>query len=305
MKSTRKYLSLMLALLMILGMTAALAEPVTDMADREVTLKEPAKRVVALTAGDVEILYAIGAGDTLVGRGEYCNYPAEVLEVPSVQSGMETNLEQIIALKPDLVIMAKMAQPKEQADALVEAGIPVAVTDAADIAGTYKAIELIGTLTGKQEQAAAVVADMQTRFDALREKVAGAQAQQTVYFEVSPLQYGLWTAGQNTFMQEIAQVLGLKNTFEDVSGWAEVSQEQVLARDPDYIVTVAMYFGEGPTPQEEIVARAGWDKLKAVQNNHVILLDSDEISRPGPRLIDAAEQLYEMVYGEQQVQPAA
>ena len=305
MKSTRKYLSLMLALLMILGMTAALAEPVTDMADREVTLKEPAKRVVALTAGDVEILYAIGAGDTLVGRGEYCNYPAEVLEVPSVQSGMETNLEQIIALKPDLVIMAKMAQPKEQADALVEAGIPVAVTDAADIAGTYKAIELIGTLTGKQEQAAAVVADMQIRFDALREKVAGAQAEQTVYFEVSPLQYGLWTAGQNTFMQEIAQVLGLKNTFEDVSGWAEVSQEQVLARDPDYIVTVAMYFGEGPTPQEEIVARAGWDKLKAVQNNHVILLDSDEISRPGPRLIDAAEQLYEMVYGEQQVQPAA
>lgn len=305
MKSTRKYLSLMLALLMMLGMTAALAEPVTDMADREVTLKEPAKRVVALTAGDVEILYAIGAGDTLVGRGEYCNYPAEVLEVPSVQSGMETNLEQIIALKPDLVIMAKMAQPKEQADALVEAGIPVAVTDAADIAGTYKAIELIGTLTGKQEQAAAVVADMQARFDALREKVAGAQAQQTVYFEVSPLQYGLWTAGQNTFMQEIAQVLGLKNAFEDVSGWAEVSQEQVLARDPDYIVTVAMYFGEGPTPEEEIVARAGWDKLKAVQNNHVILLDSDEISRPGPRLIDAAEHLYEMVYGEQQVQPAA
>ena len=225
--------------------------------------------------------------------------------MPSVQSGMETNLEQIIALKPDLVIMAKMAQPKEQADALVEAGIPVAVTDAADIAGTYKAIELIGTLTGKQEQAAAVVADMQIRFDALREKVAGAQAEQTVYFEVSPLQYGLWTAGQNTFMQEIAQVLGLKNAFEDVSGWAEVSQEQVLARDPDYIVTVAMYFGEGPTPQEEIVARAGWDKLKAVQNNHVILLDSDEISRPGPRLIDAAEQLYEMVYGEQQVQPAA
>jgi iron complex transport system substrate-binding protein len=241
----------------------------------------------------------------LVGRGEYCNYPAEVLEVPSVQSGMETNLEQIIALKPDLVIMAKMAQPKEQADALVEAGIPVAVTDAADIAGTYKAIELIGTLTGKQEQAAAVVADMQIRFDALREKVAGTQAEQTVYFEVSPLQYGLWTAGQNTFMQEIAQVLGLKNAFEDVSGWAEVSQEQVLARDPDYIVTVAMYFGEGPTPQEEIVARAGWDKLKAVQNNHVILLDSDEISRPGPRLIDAAEHLYEMVYGEQQVQPAA
>jgi len=300
-----KYLSLMLALLMMLGTTAALGEAMTDMADRQVTLKEPAKRVVALTAGDVEILYAIGAGDTLVGRGEYCNYPAEVLEVPSVQSGMETNLEQIVALKPDLVIMAKMAQPQEQVDALEKAGISVAVTDAADIAGTYKAIELIGALTGKADEAKAVVADMQARFDALSAKAADKQAQQSVYFEVSPLEFGLWTAGQNTFMQEIAQALHLKNAFEDITGWAEVSQEQVLARDPDYIVTVAMYFGEGPTPVEEIMGRAGWDKLKAVSNGQVILLDSDEISRPGPRLIDAAEHLYELVYGEQQVQPAA
>lgn len=305
MKMYRKYLSLMLALLMMLGTTAALGEAMTDMADRQVTLKEPAKRVVALTAGDVEILYAIGAGDTLVGRGEYCNYPAEVLEVPSVQSGMETNLEQIVALKPDLVIMAKMAQPQEQVDALEKAGISVAVTDAADIAGTYKAIELIGALTGKADEAKAVVADMQARFDALSAKAADKQAQQSVYFEVSPLEFGLWTAGQNTFMQEIAQALHLKNAFEDITGWAEVSQEQVLARDPDYIVTVAMYFGEGPTPVEEIMGRAGWDKLKAVQNAQVILLDSDEISRPGPRLIDAAEHLYELVYGEQQVQPAA
>lgn len=305
MKMYRKYLSLMLALLMMLGTTAALGEAMTDMADRQVTLKEPAKRVVALTAGDVEILYAIGAGDTLVGRGEYCNYPAEVLEVPSVQSGMETNLEQIVALKPDLVIMAKMAQPQEQVDALEKAGISVAATDAADIAGTYKAIELIGALTGKADEAKAVVADMQARFDALSAKAADKQAQQSVYFEVSPLEFGLWTAGQNTFMQEIAQALHLKNAFEDITGWAEVSQEQVLARDPDYIVTVAMYFGEGPTPVEEIMGRAGWDKLKAVQNAQVILLDSDEISRPGPRLIDAAEHLYELVYGEQQVQPAA
>ncbi|NLD34276.1 MAG: ABC transporter substrate-binding protein [Clostridiales bacterium] len=305
MKMYHKYLSLMLALLMMLGTTAALGEAMTDMADRQVTLKEPAKRVVALTAGDVEILYAIGAGDTLVGRGEYCNYPAEVLEVPSVQSGMETNLEQIVALKPDLVIMAKMAQPQEQVDALEKAGISVAATDAADIAGTYKAIELIGALTGKADEAKAVVADMQARFDALSAKAADKQAQQSVYFEVSPLEFGLWTAGQNTFMQEIAQALHLKNAFEDITGWAEVSQEQVLARDPDYIVTVAMYFGEGPTPVEEIMGRAGWDKLKAVQNAQVILLDSDEISRPGPRLIDAAEHLYELVYGEQQVQPAA
>ncbi|NLA53937.1 MAG: ABC transporter substrate-binding protein, partial [Clostridiales bacterium] len=89
--TTKKTLSLLLCLMMLLGSTA-LAAPLTDMLGREITLQEPAQRIVALTASDVEILYALGAGDRLVGRGEYCNYPLEALEVPSVQSGFETNI---------------------------------------------------------------------------------------------------------------------------------------------------------------------------------------------------------------------
>ena len=89
------------------------------MFDRTITLDEPATRVVALSAADCEILYAIGAGDTLVGRGEYCDYPAAVLDVPSVESGYETNIEQIIARKPQVLLMSSMAQPKEQVEALV------------------------------------------------------------------------------------------------------------------------------------------------------------------------------------------
>ena len=304
---TVKLVSLLLCLILIcpvLGCAEDAAVTVTDMTGREITLDAPATRVVALTASDCEILYALGAGDTLVGRGEYCDYPEDVQAVPSVQSGYETNVEQIIALEPQVVLMATMAQTKEQVEALEAAGVHVIVSDAQDIAGVYTAIELIGAVTGKNDEAAALIAGMKDSFAAIAAKAEG-DGSKTVYFEVSPLEYGLWTAGKGTFMDELAQMIGLKNAFEDVDGWAAVSEEQVLERDPDYIVTISMYYGEGPTPVEEIMNRKGWQELKAVKNGAVFNADSNEVSRPGPRLVDAAQALYDFVYGEKETEKAA
>ena len=304
---TKKLVSLFLALVMALSLTAAFAESaavtVTDMAGREIALDAPATKVVALTASDCEILAALGAEDTLVGRGEYCDYPESILEVPAVQSGADTNLEQIIALEPQVVVMAKMAQTEEQVAALEAAGIRVVVSDAQDIEGVYTAIRLIGALVGRNDEAEAMVADMQSAFADIAAK--SENTGKTVYFEVSPLQWGLWTAGKGTFMDELATLCGLTNAFADVEGWAEISEEQVLERDPDYIVTISMYYGEGPTPVEEIKSRAGWDALKAVQNDAIFNADSNEVSRPGPRLKDAAEALYTFVTGEEALTPAA
>lgn len=269
---------------------------ITDMAGREITLAEPATRVVALTAADCEILYALGAGDLLVGRGEYCDYPAAVLEVPSVQSGYETNLEQILALEPQVLLMAMMAQPEEHVAALEAAGVRVVVSDAQDIPGVYTAIEMIGALLGRETEAAGMIDSMKAAFSELAEG-AGGDGEKTVYFEVSPLEYGLWTAGADTFMNEIAELLGLRNAFADVSGWAEISEEQVLERNPDYIVTISMYFGEGPTPVEEILGRAGWQNVTAVKNGAILHLGNNELSRPSCRLVDGARALYQFVYG--------
>lgn len=304
---TKKLVSLFLALVMALSLTAAFAEStavtVTDMAGREIALDAPATKVVALTASDCEILAALGAEDTLVGRGEYCDYPESILEVPAVQSGADTNLEQIIALEPQVVIMAKMAQTEEQVAALEEAGIRVVVSDAQDIEGVYTAIRLIGALVGRNDETEAMVADMHSAFADIAAK--SENTGKTVYFEVSPLQWGLWTAGKGTFMDELATLCGLTNAFADVEGWAEISEEHVLERDPDYIVTISMYYGEGPTPVEEIKSRAGWEGLKAVQNDAILNADSNEISRPGPRLKDAAETLYQFVSGDEALTPAA
>ena len=269
----------------------------TDMMGREITLDKPAQRIVVLAASDCEILYAIGAGDTLVGRGAYCDYPAQALGVPAVGSGGETNIEQIIALQPDVLLMNDMDQTEEQVAQLEKAGIKVVMSNDSDISEVYTAIEMIGTLTGKEENAAAVVNGMKNTFAEIQAKSTG-DGSQTVYFEVSPLQWGLWTAGANTFMDEIAAMLGLKNCFSDVSGWAEISEEQVLERNPDFIVTIAMYFGEGPTPEEEILSRAGWEKVTAVKNGKILNLQNNELSRPAPRLADGAQMLFDFVYGE-------
>lgn len=303
---TRNILSLLTALALALTAPAAVAEglTLTDMADREIALESPATRVIALNPADCEILYALGAKDVLVGRGEYCNYPGDVTELPSVNSGAETNIEQILALEPQVIVMSKMAQTVEQVEALEAAGVRVIISDAQDLAGVYDAIAMLGELTGRQEAAAALAEEMQEGFDALREKAEDTG--KTVYFEVSPLEWGLWTSGADTFLDELAQIVGLTNAFSDVTGWAEISQEQVLARDPDYIVTTAAYYGEGELPVDEIVAREGWQDLKAVKNDAVYNADADMTSRPGPRLLDAAQDLFDFVYGmDEAAQPAA
>ena len=302
-------LLIILSLLMLICLSAGCAKEavpadtdstaltVTDMTGRTVELAGPAQKIVVLTAADCEIVYALGAGDAVIGRGEYCNYPEEVADIASVESGGNTNTEQIIALQPDLVLMSSMAQTEDQVNALENAGIKVVITNAADIAGVYEAITLIGSVVDKNDQAQQIVADMQAAFADIEEKTSDIAVDKTVYFEVSPLEWGLWTGGSNTFMDEIAQMLGLTNTFADIDGWAEISQEQVLERNPDYIVTVTMYYGDGPTPSAEIIGRDGWQNISAVVNGNVFEADNDAITRPGPRLVDAANSFYDFVYG--------
>ena len=295
----------LLAALLTLTAACALCNgvAVTDMYGREIALDAPVTRVVALTAADCEILCARGGESLLVGRGQYCDYPASILDVPVVQSGAETNIEEILALAPQVVLMGDMAQSLEQVNQLEQNGVRVVISDANDIEGTYTAIRMIGALIGMDEAAGALVDDMQATFAQIATQ--SENTGKTVYFEVSPLQYGLWTAGSHTFMDELAALCGLTNAFADVDGWSSVSEEQVLARDPDYIITTAMYYGVGDTPAEEIVSRPGWEGLKAVKNSRVYNADSNAVSRPGPRLKDAALELYNFVNGGQEELPAA
>jgi iron complex transport system substrate-binding protein len=151
---------------------------------------------------------------------------------------------------------------------------------------------------GKDAEAEELISSMKSSFEDIMARAAekAGDKRATIYFEVSPLEYGLWTSGTGTFMDEIATMLGLENIFSDVSGWAKISQEQVIDRNPDFIVTSAMSYGVGLSPDEEIYTRAGWQEMTALVNNRVFMADSDSITRPGPRLVEAAETLYAQVY---------
>ncbi len=309
----KKTLAILIAALMLLAIgcgkkdkpasSADASFTVTDMAGREVKFEKPVEKAVALTASDCEIIFAIGAEEALVGRGEYCDYPAEVMDIPALTSGANTNVEQILALEPEVVFLSMMAQTPEQVDQLEKAGVRVVVSDAQDIAGTYTAISLIGQVMGKQENAQKIIDSMKATFDEIQANALDGT--KTVYFEVSPLQWGLWTAGTGTFMNEVAQMMGLKNCFDDVEGWAAISEEQVLERNPDYIMTITMYFGEGPTPEEEIMSRPGWENVTAVQNKAILNLPNNELSRPAPRLADGAKILYDFVVESEAAQALA
>ncbi len=300
----QKLISLLLCVLLLLSTTSVMAEDtvitLTDMYGRQIVLAEPATRIVALTAADCEILCALGCEEALVGRGAYCDYPESILGVTVVASGAETNVEEILALEPQVVLMGDMSQSKEQVDILEQNGVKVAVSNANDIAGTYTAIRMIGKITGKEAEAEALIADMQSTFDEIAAKSSASG--KTVYFEVTPLQWGLWTAGNNTFMNELASICGLTNAFQDVDGWAAINEEQVLARDPDYIVSIA---GLGEAAVEEIVNRPGWGELNAVVNGQVFDLDANAIARPGPRLKDAAIELFNYLNAVPEEEPGA
>ena len=297
---TKKIVALLTALLLLLTLSALCEAPesgitVTDMFGREIHLNAPAERIIALSPADCEILCALGCEELLVGRGAYCDYPESILELPVLESGAQTNIEQILALAPQVVVMADMAQTKEQVAQLENSGIAVVVINADSIDGVYEAIGILGALTARDAEAQQMIADMQTVFADITAKAQNTG--KTVYFEISPLEWGLWTAGGGTFMDELAQICGVENVFADVEGWGEVSAEQVLQRNPDYIVTTSVSYGDGPTPVEEILGREGWQGVSAIASGNVFNADNNQITRPGPRLADAANALYEFISG--------
>ncbi len=275
--------------------TPELPFTVTDSRGVEVTFEKYPEKVISLMPSNTEILYALDSQERIIAVSEYCNYPEDTASKQKLPTGEKMSIENLIALKPDAAFIGKMSIMDDQIKQLEDAGVKVIVTEANSLSDTYKVTALIGKVMGKDEEAASLIEKMQSGFDEIKEAVKG-KAPQTVYVEVSPLQYGLWSCGKNTFIQELIDIIGAKNIFADVEGWAAVSEEQVLAHNPNVILTTASPLTGIEDPVGEITSRANWGSLDAVKNKRVLMLDGDMISRPGPRLLDSAKELVKAVY---------
>ena len=263
-----------------------------DMTGRTVGLAAYAGRIVVLDAADCEILCALGGAELLAGRSAACDYPEAISHLPYVATDAGVDVELLLSLTPDLVVAAAGTLVDEELAAVTGANIPIALTDAQDIAGVYTAISLLGILTGKTNEANALVASMVTSFATLQTETR-EDGTKTVYFELSALENGFSTGG--AILSDLARTIGLRNEFEDLPGYSAVTAEQVVGRNPDYIVVAAHAWEDGAALVAALLARDGWAGVDAIKNRAVFYMDSAALLRPGPRLIDAAAMLLEAV----------
>lgn len=271
--------------------------PITiiDGSGQEITIEERPQSIVSLQASYTEISFALGLGEQIVGVSDYCNYPEEALEKEKV-GARNMDVEKILEMMPDLVLVTDYHYKNHAVilDQLKEIGINVIVINsAASFEHTYTTIQLIGGVTGTITQADEMVQDMQQRLAQLIKKAEQVTVAATVWVEVSPAP-DIFTTGSGTFMHEMLEAIGAINAAGHLEGWNKLTEEEIVVLMPDVIVTTYGYYVDNP--EEGVYSRAGWAEVPAIKNKRVYDVDSDTVTRPGPRLIDGVEQLGKIIY---------
>jgi iron complex transport system substrate-binding protein len=263
---------------------------VEDDVGNAITLDAVPERIISLAPSHTEILYALGLGDKVVGVTENCNYPPDAAEKPKVGSYATIDLEQVVGLEPDLVLATTMHMA-ETVPALQDRGIMVFVIDPQTLSDVLDAIGRIGQITGSEEAAEALIADMRDRIDAVQEKVKDAP-RPTVFWELGA---ELYTVGPNTFIDDLITLAGGENVAADAdTSWPQLSVEAILLKDPDVIVLADHNYGQ---TAEMVKERPGWEDIRAVQEGNIIeITDDDIVSRPGPRLVEGLEFLAQALH---------
>ena len=270
----------------------------TDGLGREVTLAAPAQLIVSLAPSNTEILYAVGAGDQVVGRDEFSNYPEAAAAIQSVGGSMgDYNFEQIVSLKPDLVLAAEINTP-EQVKALEDLGVTVYyLKNPTNIPGMFANLEIVGQLTGHTDEVTALVDSLRQRVTGVEAKVANVTVTPRVFYELDGTDPAKpWTAGAGTFIDQLISMAGGENVAASLDGsWGQISQEALLVANPDIILLGDAAYG---TTAEQVSARPGWDAIQAVKTGQIVPFNDDTVSRPGPRLVDALEELVRILHPE-------
>jgi iron complex transport system substrate-binding protein len=278
------------------GTLGAFPLTLSDGLGREVALKAVPSRIVSLAPSNTEILFAVGAGDQVVGVTKYCNYPPEAQTREQVGgfSADTISVETVVALEPDLVLAIGESQ-RPVIEALEQVGIPVAALTANTFDDVHANIEQVGRLTGHQEEATQVVSEMQRRVETVTTAVTAVPPEERlpVFWEV--WDEPLMTAGPSTFAGQAIELAGGVNIFADVTqDYPQVSTEEVVKRNPAVILGPDTH-GDKLTP-EQLVQRPGWDQIEAVREGRVHLIDGDIVSRPGPRLAEGLEAVAHALY---------
>lgn len=262
---------------------------VKDSNGNETVIKKEPKRIISVAPSVTELVYALGKGDELVGRTDYCDYPAAAKKVKSIGSLTNPDVEKIIALKPDVVI-ASTHFKDEVGKKLEGAGIKVIVLyNATDFDGVYDSINTLGQILNSQGKALNLIVSMKKKISVVEDKVKN-ESKPKVYYVVGFGKDGDYTATGDTFIAQMIDMAGGDNIAKDGTNWS-YSLEKIVKNDPEYII-----ISKSSGMKDEFMKTDGYKDLSAVKNNKVIEIDDNLLNRQGPRLADGIEALAKILH---------
>ena len=293
---------LFLIVLLALVVTACASQPapaaagitLVDGLGRSVVLKEAARRVVSLSPSNTEILFAVGAGAQVVGRDEFSDYPEEARAVKSVGGSMgEYSVEEIVALKPDLVFAAEINSP-ELVKQLEDLGLTVYyLKNPATFDDLYVNLEIAAQLTGNDP--AKLINSLKARVAAVDEKIMPLSYAPAVFYEIDATDPAKpYTYGPGTFGNMLITRAGGINIGSDLKdAYPQISLEQIVVSNPNIILLGDSMWG---VTVDAVNSRPGWETIDAVGAGRIFPIDDNLVSRPGPRLVDGLEQMAKLLH---------
>jgi iron complex transport system substrate-binding protein len=279
--------------MLVLGSAPTHAVVVTDHLGRRVDVPSHPQRIVSLAPSLTETLFALGAGNRVIGVTEFCDYPAEVKTKTKVGGMINPNIERLVALRPDLTLLTKEGNRRETLEALERLGIPVYVVETARLESISRTLRDLGRVIGEAAAGEALAGDLDRRIAAVRAAVRGQAPRRALFLVwLQPLV----TVGHETFLDDLMESAGALSVSRSQSQpWPKMSVEEILRQDPEYIL-VPQSNDFSPT-REDLSRVPGWRELSAVRNDHILYLN-EAIQRPGPRIGEMLESLARLLHPE-------
>jgi iron complex transport system substrate-binding protein len=276
---------ILLATLLLAALPCFAARTVVDETGKHITVPDHPHRIICLVPSITDSVFALGAGDDVVGISDYVEYPKEARSKPSVGNISDPSLEAILALRPDLVLGIPLNTQQAELDKIAKLGIPVFLVDPHGLPGIFHSLLSLGTALHREPEAQALVASLQRRVNAVRKSAAG----KPVISVFVPISYepGIITIGHGAFIGDLIEAAGGHSITADLpQEWTYISMETVVARAPQALLMMR----DGQVTLDALRERPGWNTLPAVKNRRVYLMDK-RMDFPSPIAIEALEDL--------------
>ncbi len=263
---------------------------------REVKLSAPLRRIISLSPSNTEIVFALGMEEFLVGVTSYCNYPPQTQKIEKVGNVTEVDVERVVALNPEVVLAGSLTPP-EVVERLEKLGIPVFVLDPHNIEEVLEDIDKVAIIGGVEKRGQEMVQAMRAKIQAITDRISSLSEEEKPRVLHVLWHDPIWTAGKGTFIDEFIVKAGGVNAVSDLTGYVILDLEEVFRRNPE-IITVVTSHGAEKVSYEFFLTDERLKVLRAVEAGKVFMVDSDLVSRPGPRVVEALSLFAQIVHPE-------